>query len=137
MSRLAQALLANREEIERELLAAEAELEELRQREAELLSLIDRARGALGLTGHLASGESKTMSKEPRLTLHDALVRLLRESGNRGMTAAELADAVNASGLYSKRDGSPVDVGQIYARTHNYARLFDRDSGRIRARPIA
>ena len=49
MSRLAEALVANRSEIEQELARTEEELQVVQRREAELRQLIERARIALGL----------------------------------------------------------------------------------------
>ncbi len=43
------------------------------------------------------------------------------------MTARSLADAVNDRGLYRTRDGSPVEVNQIHARTNNYQDMFEKD----------
>lgn len=137
MSGLADALTANRTEIERELMRAEEELAAVQRREQELQNLIRRARIALGVEppqSQLVNGGSQGRS---RMTLHEALLEVLRSTGSRGMTARELADAVNASGLYVKRDGSQVDPGQIYARTHNYSTLFERVDGRIRSRQPA
>jgi hypothetical protein len=135
MNGLADALVANRVDIERELAAAERELVAIEGREAELRVLIGRARFALGLDAIPAIAEERAnIARPPRLTLHEALLEVLRPTGERGMTATELAEAVNASGLYRKRDGSPIEAAQIYARTHNYATLFERENGRIRAR---
>jgi HB1, ASXL, restriction endonuclease HTH domain len=124
---LAAALDANRDEIERALAVTESELAGLRQRERELEVLIARARAALGLTPVVNSTR-----EEPRMTLHVALERILRENGNRWMTVRELADAVNETGFYKKRDGSPVEANQIHARTKNYSALFEKDRGRVR-----
>ena len=67
-----------------------------------------------------------------QLTLHEALVRVLENAGNEWMTARELADAVNRRGLYHKRDGSPVEVNQVHARTNNYGDLFEKSGSKIR-----
>ena len=53
------------------------------------------------------------------------------------MAARELADEVNRTGLYQKRDGSPVDIGQIHSRAQSYDRLFVRAGGGIRLRETA
>ncbi len=126
-SDLIAALEANRADIERALDAAKLELSALRVRERDLEALISRAEAALGL-----SDASSPIPERGRLTLHAALERLLRDGGNRWMTVQELAQAVNESGLYVKRDGSPVEVSQIHARTKNYAALFEKDRGRVR-----
>jgi hypothetical protein len=57
------------------------------------------------------------------VTLHEALELIPRESKT-PITARQLADAVNERGLYRTRDGSPVEVNQIHARTSNYEALF-------------
>lgn len=69
-----------------------------------------------------------------RLTLHAELHRILCDPGNRWMTTAELADAVNVAAPYCKKDGTPVTPFQIHGRTKNYAELFERDGSHVRAR---
>lgn len=49
------------------------------------------------------------------MTLHEALVLILRENGNQPLVR-QLADAVNERGLYRRRDGSPVEIHQVHAR---------------------
>jgi hypothetical protein len=107
---------------------AERELDELMARRAELEGLITRAKAALG---------ERTKPAEQQLTLHEALERVLSENGNRWMTMSELADAVNQRRLYTMRDGSPVEPGQVAARTHNYSQRFEKhptDRSRVRLR---
>jgi hypothetical protein len=70
------------------------------------------------------------------MTLHDAIVLVLRERGEKPMTARELADTVNERGLYRKRDGSPVEVNQVHARANNYEELFEKDGPIIRLRTL-
>jgi len=65
------------------------------------------------------------------MTLHEALVQILRDNGNKPMTARSLADEVNRRGLYRTRDGSQVQVNQIHARTANYQDVFQKDSSLI------
>jgi hypothetical protein len=100
------------------LAQAEGELEELTVRRAALEALIARAKAALG---------ERSKQAEGRRTLHQALELLLSENGNNWMTVSALAKAVNERGLYVKRDGSPVQVNQIHARTHNYEDRFEKD----------
>ena len=57
----------------------------------------------------------------------DARVR----RGRGSVPARALADAVNARGLYRKRDGSPVEVNQVHARTNNYQDLFEKNGSLI------
>jgi hypothetical protein len=46
----------------------------------------------------------------------------------------QLADAVNERGLYRKRDGSPVEVNQVHARTSNCEALLEKNGPMIRLR---
>ena len=39
--------------------------------------------------------------------------------------------------LYRKRDGSPVEINQVHARTSNYGALFEKDGPKIRLKPGA
>jgi len=132
MEPLERALTANRVEVERELRKAEKELEVLRSRERALEISIARARHLLGLEEPSVPEAQAGPVATGHMPLHDALLRVLRDNDNRPMTARELADEVNARQLYRKADGSPVDIGQIHARVHNYDRLFIREGGRIR-----
>ena len=120
-----------RPQFEEALAEAEAELERLDARRAELVELIARARAALGLSG--TSLGVDTPGARP-LTLHEALAQVLRERGNAWMTARELADEVNSRALYRKRDGAPVEANQVHARTKNYTDLFEKDGSQIRLR---
>src|SRR5690349_14742486 len=101
MNSLEEVLDESRPRIEAALSEAEAELDEVRQRERELLVLIHRAHAVLGLSSNLENGDSG------RLTLHEAIEKVLREHGS-SMTVHELADEINARGLYAMRDGRPV-----------------------------
>lgn len=64
------------------------------------------------------------------MTLHDAIETALSEAG-RAMTTAELAERVNTSGLYNKRDGSAVTPFQIHGRTRRYPQLFSKAGSTI------
>lgn len=71
------------------------------------------------------------------ITLHEELLAILASNGNRWMSLDELAHAVNARGVYRKRDGSPVLDGQVHLRTRtggSYERLFERQGRLVRAR---
>jgi hypothetical protein len=124
--------MANRPEVERELAKAEVELAGLRERESALAAAIMRARYLLGIGSQPM--QPVTALALDRIALHDALVVVLHGRGNAAMSARELADETNTLGLYRKRDGSPVDIGQIHARVHNYSHLFIREGGKIRLR---
>lgn len=126
---LREALDEARPRLETALEQAESELAELDARRDELLDLIARAKAALGEDHSTVSG-----AKDSPQTLHEALALILREHGNEPMTARELADEVTARGLYRKRDGSPVEINQVHARTKNYSTMFAKEDGRIRLR---
>lgn len=135
MDALERLLTAYRPDIERELQNAELELKALREREKALQSVIGRARAALGEVAAPSERESTLVDQRApvmRMSLHEALVAILRAADNKPLTARELAESVNREGLYGKRDGSPVDPAQVHARVHVYGRLFERVNGRIR-----
>lgn len=106
------------------LTQARTELADLRNREAELEQQIAAAEAALG---------SSPGSPTP-LTLHEALAQVLRENHNQPMSARDLADAVNSRALYRGRNGQPVEVNQVHARTKNYEQVFEKSSEGIRLR---
>ena len=123
MSELANALRRSREVIAAALADARDELADLDTRRAELQALIAEAEAALGGVPEQNDGP---------LTLHQALAQILRENRNEPMTARTLADTVNARGLYRTRDGNPVEVNQVHARTANYPDLFEKEGSQIR-----
>jgi hypothetical protein len=127
VTELAQALAKSREIIESALAEARGELATLEARRAELMALI--AQGEAALSG------SQPSETTPVMTLHEALELILREAGA-PMTARQLADAVNDRGLYRTRDGTPVEVNQIHARTSNYESIFEKDGPLINLREL-
>jgi hypothetical protein len=106
---------------------ARAELAALHRRETELEQQIALAEAVLG-DAPAGGGRNDT------LTLHEALAQVLRERQNEGLTARELADAVNSRELYRTRDGSPVEANQVQARVNNYGTVFEKDGPVIRLR---
>ncbi len=128
MRDLDKALEASRPAIEAALAVAEEELAAVVARKDELERLIARARAALGEP--LPASEPDT---GPRgMTLHEALKLVLSERDNRWMTVQELADEINSRDLYRKRDGSPIQPGQIHARASSYPSMFEKDGPRVR-----
>jgi len=112
------------------LAEAEAELEEVEVRRAELVALISQARAALGVDGEPLDKSGTAGARG--LTLHEAMGLVLRERDNSWMTARQLADEINQRRLYTKRDGNHVEVNQIHARSKNYPGLFEKDGPKIR-----
>src|SRR5690554_243408 len=65
------------------------------------------------------------------MTLHEAIEFILQESG-RPMSSREIADIINKSKLYLRRDGKSVSASQVSARVGNYEKVFVKDSGKIK-----
>jgi hypothetical protein len=119
---VSQVAAANRDETDRDLAAARrlrdqasADLNEANRRVAsfEFLSLATDSPVAKG-----------------RTTLHVAMRMVLGSAPGRRMPAGEMAREINRRGLYSLRDGRPVEPQQIQARAGNYAG-FDRNDRSI------
>ena len=58
-----------------------------------------------------------------RQTLHEAMVQVLREGG-RTMPARQIANEVNARGLYRRQGGGPLGYQQVLVRARKYPHLF-------------
>ena len=65
------------------------------------------------------------------MTIEEAMVYLLSTEG-RGMTAESLAREINLRGLNRRRDGEPVNVGQVWAAFFRWPEMFVRDGRLIR-----
>lgn len=123
--RLLTALEASRDEIEAALKEAEDELAALANRREELQQLINRAKAALGIG-----------TPPGQMTLHEAMKTILEERDHYSMSVRELTEEVNRRDLYRKRDGSPVEVGQVHARAKNYPKLFEKNGPRVTLRNV-
>jgi hypothetical protein len=112
----------DRAEVQAGIDEAEAEVDRLKTEISQKEALIRKARALLeGGTADLSEGASGS-----RLTLHEAMRRVLLERENAPMSARALADEVNQRDLYKKRDGSPVEINQIHARVNNYPQIFKK-----------
>jgi len=60
------------------------------------------------------------------MTLHEAIIEVLETSGKE-MTIQEIANELNRTGAYQKKDGSKIMAFQIHGRTRKYPNLFNRD----------
>lgn len=127
MSDLAEALNASARLVDEALVRAREELAQLNERKAELEALIAQAEA-------MQRSRSASPPSTRALTLHEAIAEILREQGNRWMSPREIADAVNGRALYSKKDGTLVEVSQVHARTKNYAQMFEKEGSKIRLR---
>lgn len=113
----------HRDELERDL----ARERVARMRAALELDSIDR-RIAL-LSSLLTVGDDETEGEPPaeRLSLHAAMVEVLKTAPEHMMRARDLADMIARRGLYVMRDGRPVEAQQIHARVGNYPDLFGKE----------
>ena len=59
------------------------------------------------------------------MTLHEAIIKLLKEKGT-PMTTTEIANALNENKWYVKKDKSEITPFQIHGRTKNYDKLVRR-----------
>lgn len=64
------------------------------------------------------------------MTLHEAIVEVLTTSG-KAMTTEEIANELNRTGTYRKKDGSKIGAFQIHGRTRNYPNLFKRNKSLV------
>ncbi len=64
-----------------------------------------------------------------KLTLHEAIIRVLKSQSNKTATTEFIANEINMQKLYTKKDKSLVQKGQIRLRTKlskgQYHHLFD------------
>jgi len=127
MTDLAKVLSDSARLVDDALALAREELAQLDQRKAQLEALIAQAE-AMQRTRIPGAAAARA------LTLHEAIATILREAGNPWMTVRDLADAVNTRALYHKKDGTPVEMNQIHARTKNYTALFEKDGSNVRLR---
>ena len=67
------------------------------------------------------------------MTLHEAIIRLLKQTG-RAMSTREIADALNRNKWYEKKDRSAITDFQIHGRTRNYPQHFDRKGSMVSLR---
>lgn len=65
------------------------------------------------------------------MKIEEAMVFLMSSSGH-GMTADQLADAINRHQLHRRRDGQPVTGRQVFAVACRLPQIFSREEGRIR-----
>jgi hypothetical protein len=64
------------------------------------------------------------------MTLHEAIEQVLASS-KQLIRAVDIANVLNRTKLYAKKDGSPIKSSQIGARVKNYPHLFIKQDGLI------
>jgi len=64
------------------------------------------------------------------VTLHEEIAAILSDSGNRWMTASEIASLINERGRYRREDGAPMETGQVWARIckPQYSHMFEKNA---------
>jgi hypothetical protein len=65
------------------------------------------------------------------MKLEEAIVYLLASSGH-GMRTEQIAREINARGLYTRKDKTPVTDKQVYAVIMSHPDTFIKLEGRIR-----
>jgi len=58
------------------------------------------------------------------MTLHEAIMEVLRENGNKPMTCKEITEEINARRLYIRKDSLPVRSREVKERIDRHDRLF-------------
>lgn len=116
---------------------ASANIDGLRGDLDQARNALNRARGelaahqrrvaALEYLVELAEADMTTSREPAGMTLHEAMVHVLRGAPYRMLRAGDLAAAVNGQRLYRMRDGRPVEAQQVHARVGQYPHLFTRD----------
>lgn len=64
------------------------------------------------------------------MTLHEAIVQVLLQKRT-AMSPVEIAEFLNKTSWYSKKDGSKIKSNQIGARVKNYPNLFNKEGSFI------
>ena len=118
----------HRTEIEADL--AEARL--IREQANTALTTAEQEVTTLEAILAVSSPAAPSAEQGERLTLHEAMRKVLQSAPGRRMLAADLAAAIDRRGLYKMRDGRPVEAQQIHARVGHYGHMFERDGQGIR-----
>lgn len=117
---------AHRHEIEADVARLRRELSSVERQAAELTTQLDALNALLTLAKE-PRREDSGQSSGRNMTLHDAMVEVLRATPMRMGRAVDLAAEVNRRGLYQMKDGRPVEPQQIHARVGRYRHLFERE----------
>ena len=64
------------------------------------------------------------------MTIHEAISQILEEAG-KPLSTREIADRINRTRLYTRKDEKPIEKAQIRARVKNYPKLFDYVNGQV------
>lgn len=123
MNSLAHWATQNADAIERDLAAAR----DARERLARDLDAAAERVALLSALLSLRGGADVAEGSSARLSLHGAMVEVLKDAPERMMRARDLAAEIDRRGLYRMRDGRAVEPQQVHARTSNYPDLFGKE----------
>ncbi len=101
----------------RALAQAQGDVADLARRVALLEVLVAVRGGGVAAPARISDG----------LTLHEAMVEVLRGEPHRMLRAGDLAREIERRGLYRMRDGRPVESQQIHARVNHYHGMFTKE----------
>lgn len=113
---------AHVEELQGDLDQARYALRDARARSAELERRVVALESLLEL-----ADKSRPVRPAAKVTLHEAMVEVLRETPGGMLRAGDLASQINRRRLYRMRDGRPAEAQQIHARVGHYPHLFTRE----------
>jgi hypothetical protein len=82
----------------------------------------------------LSDEQPPTQEAARYLTAHGAMAEVLRTAPQYQMRPVDLATEITRRGLYTMRDGRPIETQQIHARAGNYPDMFERNGPFIRLR---
>ena len=118
---VASAVQACREEIEGDLLLA-------RKEQDRAVMNLETAQSRVAFLNHaLTLVDDGGAAPTEKITLHEAMRRVLQRAPNRMMRAADLAETINRERLYRMQDGRSVEKQQVHARVGHYPGLFARE----------
>jgi hypothetical protein len=121
---IAAVVTARRDEIESDLVLARIERDRATNNLQEAESRVAFFEHMVSLAGGEGAAAEAPAEK---LTLHEAMRRVLATAPQRMMRAADLAESINRQRLYRMQDGRPVEKQQVHARVGHYPELFDRE----------
>jgi hypothetical protein len=116
-----------RESAQAELVAAERAVHMLE-------GILTAARGSSDHGTEANPPEAAATRSGGYMTLHEAMHKVIRESPDRRMRAAEIIAEIERQGLYRMRDGRVPESQQIHARANHYPHLFDKEGSHFVAR---
>lgn len=63
------------------------------------------------------------------MTLHEAMIQVLRDTPSKSASASFIAEAIAAQDLFHRHDGGYPPANQIRSRARRYPHLFEMGTG--------